>query len=92
MLAGAALFVMPFFFVRALLFVLIIGGLFRLFRGRGFRGWGYGHGFHPAFADTIRNMSEEEYKAFRQKFESPHDHHDRPYNRHREEPNTDNKN
>lgn len=85
-LAGAALFVMPFFFVRILLFILIIGGLFRLFRGRGFRGWGYG--FHPAFADTIRHMSEEEYQAFRQKFESHHHH---PYHRRREETNTDNK-
>ncbi|QHT69159.1 hypothetical protein GXP67_22195 [Rhodocytophaga rosea] len=72
-LAGAALFVMPFFLLRALLFFLIIGALFRLFRGRRYWGWRGGRfgGFHPAFADTIRNMSEEEYRAFRQKFNAP---------------------
>ena len=73
-LAGAALFVMPFFLLRALLFFLIVGGLFRLFRGRRNWGWRRGHfggGFYPAFADTIRNMSEEDYKVFRQKFEAP---------------------
>jgi hypothetical protein len=72
-LAGAALFVMPFFLLRVLLFFLIIGALFRLFRGSRYRGWRrnyFGGGFHPAFADTIRNMSEEEYSAFRQKFEA----------------------
>jgi hypothetical protein len=69
-LAGAAFFIMPFFLLRALLFFLIIGALFRLFRGRRYWGWRGGRfsGFHPAFADTIRNMSDEEYNAFRQKF------------------------
>jgi len=73
-LAGAALFMMPFFLLRVLVFFLIMGALFRLFRGSRFWG-GYRHrfaGFHPEFADTIRNMSEEEYKVFRQKFEAPY--------------------
>ena len=63
-LIGAALFFIPFFVLRVVVIFLIIGGLFRLFGGRRF-GRGYRHGFHPAFADNIRNMSDEEYKAFK---------------------------
>ncbi|MBD0258254.1 MAG: hypothetical protein ICV83_21280, partial [Cytophagales bacterium] len=37
-LAGAVLFVLPFFLLRTLLFVLLIGGVFRLLAGRRF-GW-----------------------------------------------------
>jgi hypothetical protein len=77
-LAGGVLFILPFFLLRTLLFVLLIGGLFRLLAGRRF-GWGrYGYGpdrghgpdrgFTPALADTIRSMSEEEYQVFRQRF------------------------
>ena len=73
-LVGAVLFVLPFFLLRTLLFVLLIGGLFRFLAGRRFR-WGrYSHGpdpgFSPALADTIRSMSEEDYQAFRQRFQS----------------------
>jgi hypothetical protein len=72
-LAGAVLFVLPFFLLRTLLFVLLIGGLFRLLAGRrfGWGGYGYRHdrGFSPALADTIRSMSEEDYQAFRQRFQ-----------------------
>lgn len=64
-LIGAALFFLPFFVLRVVVVFLIIGALFRLFGGRRF-GRGYGRGFHPAFADNIRNMSDEEYKAFKQ--------------------------
>jgi hypothetical protein len=72
-LAGGVLFVLPFFLLRTLLFVLLIGGLFRLLAGRRF-GWGrYGpgpdRGFSPALADTIRSMSEADYQAFRQRFQ-----------------------
>ncbi len=72
-LAGAVLFVLPFFLLRTLLFVLLIGGLFRLLAGRRF-GRGryappYDRGFSPALADTIRSMSEEDYQAFRQRFQ-----------------------
>jgi hypothetical protein len=74
-LAGGVLFVLPFFLLRTLLFFLLIGGLFRLFAGRWFswRGrYGYSHdrGFSPALADTIRSMSEEDYQAFRQRFQN----------------------
>jgi len=34
----------------------------------GFRGR-YGGGFHPAFADKIRNMSDEEYNQYKQSYE-----------------------
>lgn len=64
-LIGAALFFMPFFFVRFILFFLIIGAIFRFFIGRRFRG-GYRRGFHAAFTDNIRNMSDEEYSRFKQ--------------------------
>ena len=63
-LIGAALFFVPFFFVRFLLFVLVIGAIFRFFIGRRFRG--YRRGFDAAFTDNIRNMSDEEYNRFKQ--------------------------
>ncbi len=71
-LVGAALFVLPFFVLRTLVFFVIIGGLFRLFAGRwsGWRGYRSNGGFYPALADTIRSMSEEDYRAFREKFQT----------------------
>ncbi len=63
-LIGAALFFMPFFFVRFILFFLIIGLIFRFFIGRRFRG--YRHRFDAGFTDNIRNMSDEEYNRFKQ--------------------------
>jgi len=63
-LIGAALFFMPFFFVRFILFFLVIGAIFRFFIGR--RYWGYRRGFDANFTDNIRNMSDEEYNRFKQ--------------------------
>ena len=71
-LAGAAMYGLPFFFFRGFLFFFVIWLLFRfVFWGRWGRGrWGYRDGgIHPAFADTIRKMSDEEYEAFRKKFD-----------------------
>ncbi|WP_461043226.1 hypothetical protein [Spirosoma harenae] len=72
-LLGAALFIMPFFLLRVLVFFLIIGALFRLFGRRryGRGGWrpGRGYGYMPAFADRIRQMSDEEYSQFKQRYE-----------------------
>ncbi|GAB4031060.1 hypothetical protein [Spirosoma jeollabukense] len=71
LLLGVALFVMPFFLIRLVFFFVIIGVLFRLFGGGRFRGgWGRGRGFGymPAFADRIRQMSDEEYTAFKQRY------------------------
>ena len=69
LLIGAALFIMPFFLLRFVVFFLIIGALFRLFGGGRYRrgswgpGWGYRHGY--AFTDRIRQMSDEEYTQFK---------------------------
>ncbi len=69
LLVGAALFILPFFLLRVALFFLLVGAVFRLFRGRGGRwGWGPGRGYMPAFADRIRQMNDDEYNEFKQKF------------------------
>lgn len=60
LIIGAALFFLPFFLLKVLVFFLVIGLLFRLFgwrRYRGPRGW--------AYADKIRTMSEEDYNHFK---------------------------
>lgn len=53
-LAGVALFVLPFFLVRVVVFFLLIGAIFKLMGGRR-RGM-----HHYAFAHHYKNMSEEE--------------------------------
>lgn len=67
-LIGAAFFFIPFIILRIFLFVLVIGTLIRLFGGRRW-GRGFGPGNRIAFADNIRNMSEEEYTNFKQNFQ-----------------------
>ncbi len=62
---GTALFFMPFFVLKVLIFVLIIGMLFRLF---GRRRWGGPAGW--AYADKIRQMSDEDYTQFKERFGS----------------------
>ena len=68
-LIGAALYFLPFFFLRVFLIILLISFAFRFFWGWGWRSRYY-RGFHPAYTDSIRNMSDEEYKQFRQNFGS----------------------
>ncbi|MBT1696015.1 hypothetical protein KK083_03945 [Fulvivirgaceae bacterium PWU4] len=75
-LIGVAFYVLPFFFFRGFFFFIVVFFLIRfLFWGRWggpFRGWRgyYGHNsIHPAFADTIRKMSDEEYETFKKKFD-----------------------
>jgi biopolymer transport protein ExbB/TolQ len=69
-LLGAALFVMPIFLLRVLLAVLLIGAIMRLWGNR-FYGRRFGNPYQQlAFADKIRNMTEEEYTRFRQ--QAPH--------------------
>ena len=69
LLLGASLFILPFFLLRVVLFFLLIGAVFRLFRGRGGRrGWEPGRGSMPAFADRIRQMNDDEYNEFKQRF------------------------
>ena len=73
---GIVLLAIPFFLLKAALFFLLLGALFRFVSRRiywsrhGRRGAGryaYALAGHPAFADTIRHMSAEEYGTFRQK-------------------------
>lgn len=60
-LLGAALFYIPFFILKVLVIFLLFGMIFRLFgRHRGYRG-PYGW----AYADKIRNMSDDEYTSFK---------------------------
>jgi hypothetical protein len=62
-LLGAALFWMPFFILKVLVFFLVIGFFFRFFKGRryyGPSGWSY--------ADKIRTMSDEEYTTFKENY------------------------
>lgn len=68
-LTGAALFFLPFFFLRGILFFLFIGLIIRFAIGRRFRRGGFGgRGFTPMFADKIRSMNDEEYNQFTQHF------------------------
>lgn len=62
---GSILFLMPFFILKLVLFFMVCGAFMRLF-GRRHR---YGMGFGPHFADKIRGMSDEEYDAFKTKFQ-----------------------
>ena len=65
-LLGAALFFLPFFILKVFVIFLLFGIFFRFFgRHRGYRGyrgpWGW------AYADKIRNMSDEEYATFKER-------------------------
>lgn len=66
-LLGVALFFVPFFVLRVATFLLILGIVLRLYVGRR----RFGSRFMDrriAFADHIRNMSEEEYSRFKAGF------------------------
>ena len=68
-LAGLAIFLMPFIIIRVLIILFIIRVIFRLFGGR--RRWKYAeHHFYPAFSHRWQHMTAEEKKAFRDKMES----------------------
>lgn len=60
LIAGAALFWMPFLVIKIVVVLLILGLLFRLFG----RKRHYGHG-RWAMADRIRSMSDAEYGDFK---------------------------
>ena len=72
-LLGAIFYVVPFFFFRFLFFFLFIGLILRFLF---WRPWGWGRCWYgsddinPAFADTIRRMSDEEYAQFKKKFDN----------------------
>jgi hypothetical protein len=65
-LVGLAFFMLPFFLVKFLIFFLIIAAICRLWWGGG-RRWRNWQGYHYAYADKIRNMSDDEYKEFKEK-------------------------
>ncbi len=62
-MVGLALFMMPFFLLRIFLFFMLIAAAFRLL------GFGrYRREMRYAFAQRYQNMSEDERKAFKQKW------------------------
>ena len=68
-LLGAAIFAAPYFALKVLLFFLIVGFFFRIFRGRRHyhgRGWKGPWGW--SYADKIRTMSDEDYQAFKENY------------------------
>ncbi len=68
-LTGAALFFLPFFILRGLLFILFISFIIRLIAfGAWRRGGWHGRGFNTGFTDKIRSMNDEEYNQFKQSF------------------------
>ena len=64
-IAGAALFLMPFFIIKIAIFLLMAGLFFKLFIGRRFGRPGMGGGHRFAFADKVRHMTDEEYNSFK---------------------------
>lgn len=61
-LAGVAIFMMPFIIIKVLIFFLLIKAIFRLMGG------GRRHHWRYAYAQKYQNMSEEERSAFHQKY------------------------
>lgn len=64
-LFGTAAFFVPFLILKMFFFFMIMGLVIRLFwwNGRSH----YRLRYHMAYADKIRNMSDEEYAAFKNK-------------------------
>ena len=75
-LAGLAIFIMPFLLIKTVIFFLLIGAIFRLVSGRGGRwhrgGWGSGIDPHKryAFAKRWQTMDTNERKSFMDKMEA----------------------
>ena len=59
-LAGVALFMIPFFVIKVIIFFLLIKAIFRLLGG--------GRKWRGAWAYKYNNMSEEERKVFMEKY------------------------
>jgi len=64
-LAGVALFILPFFLLRAAIFFLLIGAIFRLLGARRHRRFGR---MRYDYAHRFQHMSEEEKAAFHQRY------------------------
>ena len=65
-LIGGLVFAFPWFTLKVLFFLLIVGAFFRIFRG-GWRGR-YRGPYGWAFADKIRGMDDAEYEEFKGKW------------------------
>ena len=59
-LAGAALFMIPFFFIKVIIFFLLIKAIYRLLGG--------GKRWRGAWAHKYNNLNEDERKAFMEKY------------------------
>ncbi len=70
LLMGGALYFMPFFVVRVVLFVLIAGLLIRLFTRHRSGRFGHYRAMRLQYADSIRNMSDKEYALFKERISS----------------------
>lgn len=70
-LAGTAIFIMPFFIVKLIVFFLITGLIFRLLGKGGHwrRGYGIDRKKRYAFAKRWHSMSGEDRKSFMEKME-----------------------
>lgn len=68
-LLGTAAYFMPFFLLKGFFFFLLIGALFRLFFFRRMGWGGHGHYMHLVYADHLRNMSEEDYNKYKERFQ-----------------------
>ncbi len=64
-LAGIALFMLPFFLLRAAIFFLLIGAIFRLLGGGRHRRFGH---MRHAYAHRFQHMSEEERTAYKHRY------------------------
>jgi hypothetical protein len=62
-LAGVLIFMMPFLIIKVLIFFLLIKAIFRLMGGGRYR-----RQWHYAYAHKYHHMSEEDRKAFIQKY------------------------
>ena len=65
-LAGVALFLLPFFLIRVVIFFMIIGAIFRLM------GWGRHNRMRKEWMERYSHMSDEERAAFRSRFGHRH--------------------
>jgi hypothetical protein len=61
-LIGAAIYFAPFFALKTIFFILIIGAIFRMFSWRRYHWRSH---YYVAYTDKIRSMSEEEYNQFK---------------------------
>ncbi len=66
LIIGTALFFAPFMLLKFIFWMIIIGGIMRLIFRRRHSHWG-GPRYSMVYADKVRNMSQEDYDAFKTK-------------------------